>query len=499
MRSWAQRSLQAKFFILTIPLVLLVNLAFFATYESIQIRTELAALKKKQDGMTASQTIILAAPVARGDQVQIALTLAVALADPDFVAAAVHDIDGKELASFGLPIAQTDPAYRTVQPINYATRSGFEAVGRLTTATSDERLWTGFYRRASVMTGLLILVSTALILGVHIALRASVLQPVRRLITAIERAEKDGKREQVVWGNEDEIGTVIGAFNSLQRHQDRYESELTEARQTLENRVRARTMELQVAHDQAKAANHAKSRFLANVSHELRTPLNAILGFSDLITNEQFGPIHDPRYQEYSKYISKSGQHLLNLINDILDLSKAEAGQLELHEELIDLEGVAEDAVRMVRQRADTGEIQISVVEMASAPILRADRRMMVQVLVNLASNAVKFTPPGGRVDIGWSLSERGVCLYVSDTGIGIPEEDIPLLLEPFTQRDSNLARAYEGTGLGLPLTKHLVEMHGGRLNVETAKSIGTTVTAILPKHRIVDLDAGNVESQGNA
>jgi signal transduction histidine kinase len=489
MKSWAQRSLQAKFLILTIPLVLLVNLAFFATYETIEIRSQRAALMKKQESMTASQTIILAAPVARGDQVQITLTLAVALADSDFIAAAVHDSTGRELASFGAPFADTNPDLRIVQPINYATRSGFETVGRLTTVTSDERLWAGFYRRASVMVGLLVLVSSVLILGVHIALRASVIRPVRQLISAIERAESGGARQEVTWRSFDEIGTVIGAFNSLQRHRDLYETELTEGRRTLENRVRARTLELQDAHDQANAANQAKSRFLANVSHELRTPLNAILGFADLISNERFGPLNDPRYKEYSQFIVRSGQHLLTLINDILDLSKAEAGQLELHEELIDLAGITEDAVRMVGQRAEIGQILINVAEMGSAPVLRADRRMMVQILVNLTSNAVKFTPPGGQVDVAWTWMEDGVGLSVSDTGIGIPPEDVPNLMEPFTQRDGDLTRGYEGTGLGLPLTKHLTELHGGWLKIETAEPVGTTVVVFLPSSRIVDLD----------
>lgn len=490
MKSWPQRSLQAKFFILTIPLVLLVNLAFFATYETIEIRAQLAALKKKQENMTASQTIILAGPVARGDQIQIALTLAVALADSDFIAASVHDSAGHELGSFGATIADTDSGFRVTQPINYATRSGFKTVGRLTTVTSDEKLWLGFYRRASVMVGLLVLVSAALILGVHVALRASVIRPVRQLISAIERAQSDGAHQEVAWGSLDEIGTVIGAFNNLQRHRDRYEQELTEARRTLENRVKARTLELQVAHDQAHAANHAKSRFLANVSHELRTPLNAILGFADLISNERFGPLNDPRYKEYSQFIARSGQHLLTLINDILDLSKAEAGQLELHEELVDLADVTEDAVRMLKQRAETGRVGIHVTEMSTAPVIRADRRMLVQILVNLASNAVKFTPAGGRVDVFWGLLEDGIGLSVSDTGIGIPPEDVPMLMEPFTQSDGDLTRNYEGTGLGLPLTKHLTELHGGRLKIETVQPTGTKVTVMLPSSRIVDLDA---------
>lgn len=490
MKSWAQRSLQGKFFILTIPLVLLVNLAFFAAFETIEMRSQLDALKKKQESMTASQTIILAGPVSRGDEVQITLTLAVALADSDFIAAAVHDTNGVELASFGAPLDATDLDYRIVQPINHATRSGFKTVGRLTTVTSDERLWTGFYRRATVMFGLLVLVSAVIILGVHVVLRASVVRPIRELISAIERVERGSARQEVIWPSDDEVGKVIQAYNRLEQNRELYETELSETRRSLENRVQARTLELQVAHDQANAANQAKSRFLANVSHELRTPLNAILGFADLISSEQFGPINDKRYLEYSVFIGRSGQHLLTLINDILDLSKVEAGQLEIHEELVDLAGVTEDAVRMVRQRAEAERISLNIVDMAAAPVVRADRRMMLQIYVNLVSNAVKFTPKDGRVEVGWKMVEGGVGLVVADTGIGIPPEDIPMLMEPFTQRDGELARGYEGTGLGLPLTKHLTELHGGRLEIEATDGGGTIVTVVLPTSRIVDLDA---------
>ncbi len=490
MKIWARRSLQSKFLLLTIPLVLLVNLAFFAAFEFIEIGSQRAALKKKQESMTASQTIILAGPVDAGDTVQITLTLAVALADSDFVAAVVHDTQGRELASFGQPITDTMPGHRITQAIAHATRSGFKTVGTLTTATSDERLWAGFYRRATVMTGLLILVSAGLILGVHVALRATVISPVRDLITAIESAEAGGVRREVNWNSFDEIGRVIDAYNRLERNRERYAAELGDTRRELENRVRERTLELQVAHDQANAANQAKSRFLANVSHELRTPLNAILGFADLIASEQFGPINDQRYREYSEFISRSGQHLLTLINDILDLSKAEAGQLELHEELIELASVVDDTIRMVRQRADAERIELRVDDMAAAPVFRADRRMMVQILVNLASNAVKFTPSGGRVTFSWALIEDEVQLSVSDTGIGIQPEDLPMLMEPFTQRDGDLARDYEGTGLGLPLTKHLAELHGGRLAIEPVETGGTKATVALPGSRIVDLEA---------
>jgi signal transduction histidine kinase len=186
------------------------------------------------------------------------------------------------------------------------------------------------------------------------------------------------------------------------------------------------------------------------------------------------------------------------LINDVLDLSKAEAGQLELHEELVDPSEVTQDALRMLWQRAQIGQIQVSVSPMEAAPALRLDRRKYVQIVVNLLSNAVKFTPPGGRVDIDWWIDEAGFNVSVQDTGIGIPPQDVPTLLEPFTQLDSDLTRAYEGTGLGLPLTKHLVELHGGNLRIDTSAPVGTRVTFHFPASRLVDVEA-DVRSMDSA
>jgi PAS domain S-box-containing protein len=245
--------------------------------------------------------------------------------------------------------------------------------------------------------------------------------------------------------------------------------------------------ELRKATDQAELANRAKSDFLANMSHELRTPLNAIIGFSEIIADGVFGPIGNPKYLEYAKNINESGVHLLDLISDILDLSKIEAGRLDLDDEELDLRRVINLCVVVVKERADAGGLGIEVNTPENLPHIRADGRSFKQILLNLLSNAVKFTPPGGRVTVEVQYEPReGYVIAVSDTGIGIPPEALELVFTPFGQVDNILTRKHEGTGLGLPLARALVEAHGGKLEIESDLEHGTTITVRMPPERAV-------------
>jgi signal transduction histidine kinase len=239
--------------------------------------------------------------------------------------------------------------------------------------------------------------------------------------------------------------------------------------------------ELTVALDQAAQASKAKSEFLASMSHELRTPLNAVIGFSDAMVMEIFGPMSD-RYKNYASDIRSSGAHLLSLINDVLDLTRLDAGQAELREEVFGLPELVGESVRMIQDHAQKAGLALSTDIADGLPALKADRRRIKQVLVNLLSNAVKFTPSGGGVTISARLTEAGLTLAVADSGIGIAAQDIPKALEVFGQVDSSLARKYEGTGLGLPLTKRLVEMHGGTFDLASEPGRGTVATVRLPK-----------------
>lgn len=248
--------------------------------------------------------------------------------------------------------------------------------------------------------------------------------------------------------------------------------------------LKERETVLQAAKEEAEAANRSKSQFLANMSHELRTPLNAIIGFSEIIRDALMGPV-SARYQEYARDICSSGSHLLSVINDTLDLSKIEVGQLDIYEEVVDLTEVITACNRIVREKARAGKLDLIVEISSDLPNLRADQRRLKQVFINLLSNAVKFTPPGGRIVVSASmLATNEIAISVSDSGIGMKPEDVPLALAPFQQLDGELNRRYEGTGLGLPLVQRLVDLHGGSLAIDTSPGAGTTITIRLPAER---------------
>lgn len=242
------------------------------------------------------------------------------------------------------------------------------------------------------------------------------------------------------------------------------------------------TRQLIVEKERAETASRTKSRFLANMSHELRTPLNAILGFSEVLTLQAFGPLGVPRYREYAEDIHASGCHLLSLINDILDMAKVEAGKYSLMVEEVQLAQLVDRAVRMVRGRAAEADLHLSVSRIAPDLQMRLDPRAIQQVLINLLANAIKFTPENGSVELDCVDHGDAVELIVRDTGNGIDPADIPRLLRPFEQAHTLENRERQGTGLGLPLSNALVELHGGTLTVESAPGVGTTVRIRLPR-----------------
>jgi PAS domain S-box-containing protein len=245
--------------------------------------------------------------------------------------------------------------------------------------------------------------------------------------------------------------------------------------------------DLVAAKVKAEDANRAKSMFLANMSHELRTPLNAVIGFAEIIKNELLGPINEPRYRDYAGDIHSSGKHLLQLINDILDMTKVEAGTYQLREDVCDVARMVGDSVALVRNLALQNELTVRLEVPENMPLLFADERCVRQALVNFLSNGIKFTPRGGTVTAIARVEPSGaIALAVVDTGIGMAQADIPQALAPFRQLEGSHGRKYEGTGLGLSLTKAVVELHEGTLQVESKVGVGTTVTAVFPPRRTI-------------
>jgi PAS domain S-box-containing protein len=264
----------------------------------------------------------------------------------------------------------------------------------------------------------------------------------------------------------DSKGQVVGAIETI--------FDLTDRRR-LEEALRD-------AKETADRASDAKSRFLAAMSHELRTPLNSILAFSEVIQSQMLGPITNPHYPEYAGYVYRSGQHLLNLINDILDISKIEAGKMELEFRLLPISCIFRDVTRLIQESAQKHSLSLTSHPIADSLSLWADERAIKQILFNLSSNAIKFTPAGGQIALAAEARNEGVEIRVSDTGIGIPKDQLDRVTRPFEQIDNRYTRTQGGTGLGLSLVQGLVNLHGGTLSIHSEVGTGTTVTVWLPK-----------------
>jgi signal transduction histidine kinase len=264
------------------------------------------------------------------------------------------------------------------------------------------------------------------------------------------------------------------------RDEERWSGALLER----ETQLSKQAFELSAARDLAETANRARGDFLANMSHELRTPLNAILGFSEILEKGLFGPLGDPRYREFAMDIHNSGKHLLEVIGNILDLAKVDAGKLELYEQEFDIVEMMHTCGRLMTESANAGGVKFEVRAPRIEMPIQGDSTRVRQILLNLLSNAVKFTPPGGTVTLWGEAVEDGFILRVIDTGIGMTEAEAVEAMQPFHQIDSSLARRYQGTGLGLPLTKSLVTLHDGVLDIESTPGEGTTVTVWLPRQR---------------
>lgn len=358
------------------------------------------------------------------------------------------------------------------------------------------RVLLDFVFRIAGLVGIIALVVTVAAMGV---LRYTVLSRLVVLERSVSSAAKSPEKAdlfQTATGRPDELGDLITNINALLRSVSsalsglrRREREVLLLNTTLEQRIAARTAELENAREIAEASSRAKSNFLANMSHELRTPLNAVIGFAEMMQEEVFGPVENSRYKGYVLDIVRSGRHLLGIVDDILDLSRVEAEQMPIADGIVDLEEVLEEAVRIVEPVAAPREIRISIESSLPGAHVRGDAGRLRQVVLNLIGNSIKFTPRRGWVRIGIVANVEGsVGIRVMDNGIGIAEANLDMVMQPFGQVAPAMARNHQGAGLGLPLSKRLLELHGGRLELQSRIGSGTIVTAWLPSSRRLDV-----------
>ncbi len=420
-------------------------------------------------------------------------TLAALRAKPGIVAARIYRYDGSLLAEFvAKPATGEDgrshaPPLRAGQPLpgergqELSLIDGYidlhapidldgEIIGTLYLRSDLEQMY-DIIDAYLVLAGFVVLFLIIVAFLIASRLQKVVTEPLLDLLETMQAVSSD--QDYSVRAREhaaDELGELSAGFNEMLA------------------KIQAHDDDLRASGREAEAASRAKTEFLANMSHELRTPLNAIIGFSEIIQTEMLGPLGNDRYRSYARDICDSGHHLLEVIGDILDISKVEAGEFELNAEVTDLGDIIELCMRLVRERAEAAEITLDVEVDPELPRLLLDQRLVKQSLINLLSNAIKFSPDPGPVTVRAArVSDGSVLLVVTDAGIGIAEADIPKILQPFSQVESVFSRSHEGTGLGLPLTKSFIEAHGGSLELRSKVGEGTVVSLRFPPQRVIE------------
>ncbi len=454
-------TLRSKLLAVQIIVVSLALVLFFIFMEYNRYRVLEEELSERFESIADS----LVAPIANSVWNYDLQTLQIALAplsyNPGFVTAYIKDNDGDVLASYGEQQNLTSPDHISILKTLETLRFGkVKTVGTLqliyNKSVNNEQML-----KHLLIDGLILLIIAGVLLWVTtFTVQRLIGVPLQRLILSIQDAKSSNKRQQVDWSSKDEIGYLVQAYNDLQKKQIAYENDL-------------------------QKSNKAKSDFIANMSHELRTPLNAIIGFSQMMTHQTFGELGDKHYEQYAIDIEKSGQHLLELINDILDISKIEAGRFKLRKSKVDLNGLIESTIQMVKPELGEKQIEITTDITANLPQLMLDQTSIKQVLLNLLSNSIKFTPNHGEIKIKAGYSNHNLMISVDDTGCGIAHEDLERVLKPFEQVGDVYHKEREGTGLGLSISNKIMELHGGTLEIESSLGVGTTVSVYFPKNHL--------------
>lgn len=474
--------------VMTTTIVLVLASALFVALEINNYRRALVQELTAIAQITGSNST---AAILFNDWAAAKETLDALGARPNIESASLYTLDGRQFARFGAPAGEIDWKRELGPDFGTNTDSGSETPYSFTWSLRSVELY-GPVRFDSEMVGaihirsslaqiyatietylgaVLLIIAMAVVLawGLAVRLQKQVTRPIHGLLETMQSVSSDRNYSLRAkkYGN-DELGALVDGFNHMLAETEVHKLELNLARQ------------------EAESASRMKSDFLAHMSHELRTPLNAILGFSDFMLSEPLGPLGHENYHDYMQDIQHGGKHLLEVINDILDLSKIESGTATLSEAVIDSEALIEECVRLLSARAESAEVDLQVEMMPGLPNLYGDEQFLKRSLLNLLSNAIKFTPAGGEVCVRAGVQPGcDFLLEVTDTGIGIATEHMDHVMTPFGQAENVFKRSHDGTGLGLPLVKSFVEMHGGKLDLKSRLGDGTQVTIRLPATRV--------------
>lgn len=485
MRRITPRSLGAKLLSVYLSGVALVILLAFTVLEYQNYRLKGLELIDHLNNYTLHQSSILSFPVWSFSLPSVNAIIDTIADDRNVLFVEVLDDKEKLLAQYpkGHNLV-AEPKLLKKMPIHYVSFGEEIQIGSVVIAFHDgvfmetikARLWTDVF--------IMIICLVTVAFFTTVMTRSIIVRPLKILLSSMHSAKLNVRPEPIKWNTNDEFGEVVQSYNLLQASQEETKIALEAVNAALQDEVSERKRigeDLRRALIDAEYANRAKSEFLATMSHELRTPLNAISGFSEMMLGQYFGALGSEKYSEYAEDIYNSSHHLLQLVNDILDLSTIEAGKLHVELEAINIDNVIDDCAPIISGVANRKSINFDIVYDASIPPIYADRRALKQILLNLLSNAVKYTPENGRVVLDIKVIGDNHRIRISDTGIGVSAEDIEKLTEPFTQIKGNAYLAKEGSGLGLSIVKSLVGLHRGSLSISSIEGEGLTVDVLLP------------------